>query len=251
MPHWEAKGRIYRSGAGVIFLGFLGYTVAFAVPAWRHDDGTTGLSSGLWQYKCDGLNNCQLYSAAEVDTAFQVSRVLACIALALCFIALCLIFVNNCTAYSKRLQSENAFISTFPVFCGLLAMASCVVYVEQQGISAIDWGAILGFTASGCIVCGGISMLVGLHIDRLKAAISQQTSSTVHNQTAFNQDITTIPMNAIPSNEAQTNMPVHSVSSSTNTGYSMSQDQEPSTQVDQQPRLNPSAPPPDPDFLYY
>ncbi|XP_046557156.1 uncharacterized protein LOC124266392 [Haliotis rubra] len=252
MPHWETKGRLYRSGVGVMVLGFLGYTVAFGVPAWRRDGDTTVLSSGLWQYMCDGLHNCQTYSAVETDTLFQVSRVLACIALALCFIALCLIFLHNCTAYSKSLQSENAFISIFPVFCGLLAMSSCVVYLEQ-GISSIYWGAVLGFAASGCTIFGGICMGVGLHIDRLKAASTQQTSSTVQNQTAFNQDITTmaIPVNVIPSNGAQTNMPMVSMASNTNTDCTGSSDQQLATQVDQQARLNPSAPPPDPDFLYY
>ncbi|XP_046347310.2 uncharacterized protein LOC124127921 [Haliotis rufescens] len=248
MPHWAEKGRLYRFGFGVMILGFVGFTVAFGVPAWKREGGdgdTPVLYSGLWQYMCDGLTNCRTYTGVEGDTRLLVSRVLACIALAFCFISLFLIFLHNCTAYSKSLQSENAFVSVFPVFCGGLSLASCVV---NQAIGTIGWGVILGVTGSCCSIAGGMFMCLGLHFDRRRATRTERTSNPyLHGQTAFNRDMTAmaIPMDAIPSDRSQANMQVSSIASSTNTVPHLA------TQVDQQPRLDPSAPPPDPDFLYY
>lgn len=75
MPHWAEKGRLYRSGLGVMILGFVGFTVACGVPAWKReggDDDTPVLYSGLWQYMCDGLTNCRTYTVVEGDSKYKV-----------------------------------------------------------------------------------------------------------------------------------------------------------------------------------
>ncbi|XP_071106508.1 uncharacterized protein [Haliotis cracherodii] len=123
-------------------------------------------TSGLW-LQCEGWTRCKPF--VTVDPMFQGVRFLAIMALTFSILTVYIIFLHNCTTYSKRLQSENAVISVFPIFPGLLSIASCIMFLASQGTVTASWAVSLTFISGALCIGGGMIMFLGLHFDRCRA----------------------------------------------------------------------------------
>ncbi|XP_046557164.1 uncharacterized protein LOC124266398 [Haliotis rubra] len=175
MPHWREKCHTYHLGTVCTTLGCLGYLITFSVPTWKQTylyhtvDSQQRMytTSGLW-LQCVGWTRCKPFVTG--DTMFQSVRFVAIMALTFSILTVYIIFLHNCTTYSKRLQSENAVISVFPIFPGLLSIASCVLFLASQGTVTASWAVSLTFISGALCIGGGMIMFLGLHFDRCRAS---------------------------------------------------------------------------------